>query len=295
MTVDELAKADAALLDGCYVLETTSAKEKMDAATVDARYRDLSQVEQDFRTLKTVHLEVRPVYLRKAERTRGHAVAAMLALRIAREMRTKLAAVFGTTRRSPGDDARQMRCSTLSRWCFLRDRMGSVEYLRLPGLDDGGLGILEPLASGHRRWMGEACADRPGRPLAPCRQDRFVRLGHISLGPAGTYVQSPSPVQGKDPSEPRGQRSGRVGAGRRGQGPPGNGSPPAIGGSSGVPLSPGRLLATRAQGRQRAPAGVSERRNRARRRAPRVRGARRCRRASRPGRQPPISPSSGRN
>ena len=145
MTVDELAKTEAALLDGCYVLETDVAKEKMDAATVDARYRDLSQVEQDFRTLKTVHLEVRPFYLRKAERTRGHAVAAMLALKIAREMRTKLAAAFGTTDDDPQAITLDDALVSLSRWCFQRDRIGTVEFLRLPGLDDRGLGILNAL------------------------------------------------------------------------------------------------------------------------------------------------------
>lgn len=43
--IDTEQQAEAALLDGCYVLETDVAKERMDAPTVDARYRDLQKVE----------------------------------------------------------------------------------------------------------------------------------------------------------------------------------------------------------------------------------------------------------
>ncbi|MGH6861837.1 MAG: hypothetical protein ACRECY_16420 [Phyllobacterium sp.] len=61
--------AESALLDGCYVLETNVRPQHMDTQTVDARYRDLQQVERNFRTLKTGFLEVRPIFLRKAART----------------------------------------------------------------------------------------------------------------------------------------------------------------------------------------------------------------------------------
>ncbi|MGH8489585.1 MAG: IS1634 family transposase, partial [Gammaproteobacteria bacterium] len=49
-TVDEEAVAESALLDGCYVLETDVRPQHMDTQTVDARYRDLQQVERNFRT-----------------------------------------------------------------------------------------------------------------------------------------------------------------------------------------------------------------------------------------------------
>jgi len=48
-------------------------------ATVHARYNDLAQVERAFRTMKTGHLEVRPVYVRNAGRTRAHVFIVMLA------------------------------------------------------------------------------------------------------------------------------------------------------------------------------------------------------------------------
>ena len=56
----------------------------MDAKTVDARYRDLQKVERNFRTVKTTFLEIRPIFLRKAERTKAHVFVAMLALKITR-------------------------------------------------------------------------------------------------------------------------------------------------------------------------------------------------------------------
>jgi len=43
-------------------------------------------VEKAFRTSKTVHLEMRPVHVQLASRTRGHAFVVMLAYRIVREL-----------------------------------------------------------------------------------------------------------------------------------------------------------------------------------------------------------------
>ena len=51
--IDEEAKAQDSLLDGCYLLETNVPVDLMDAKTVDERYRDLQKVERNFRTVKT--------------------------------------------------------------------------------------------------------------------------------------------------------------------------------------------------------------------------------------------------
>ena len=55
------------------------------------RYLDLTQVERDFRTLKTGLLELRPIFLRKEGRTRGHALVCLLALKLARELDRRMA------------------------------------------------------------------------------------------------------------------------------------------------------------------------------------------------------------
>ena len=47
--------------------------------------------------MKTGLLEIRPVFVRKESRTRGHVFCSMLALKLQREVERRLAAVFGTT------------------------------------------------------------------------------------------------------------------------------------------------------------------------------------------------------
>jgi hypothetical protein len=81
----------AAQLDGCYVVETNLPGEAATTAQVHDRYVDLTRVERDFRALKTGLLEIRPVFVRKATRTRGHAVVSMLALKLARELDRRMA------------------------------------------------------------------------------------------------------------------------------------------------------------------------------------------------------------
>ena len=76
----------AGRLDGCYVLKTDLPAARLDRETVHARYRDLAKVEKAFRGLKTAHLELRPVYLRLADRTRAHALVCLLALRVRQDL-----------------------------------------------------------------------------------------------------------------------------------------------------------------------------------------------------------------
>ena len=69
-----------------HVLKTDLTKETINKETVHACYKDLTLVEWVFRTSKTVELEMRPVYVRLADRTRGHAFIVMLAYRIVQEL-----------------------------------------------------------------------------------------------------------------------------------------------------------------------------------------------------------------
>jgi hypothetical protein len=90
-TKDETVGADLELLDGCYVLETDLPADLADANAVNARYMSLTKVERDFRTMKTGLLELRPIFLRKAERTEGHALVSMLALKLVRALDRRVA------------------------------------------------------------------------------------------------------------------------------------------------------------------------------------------------------------
>lgn len=76
----------AAKLDGCYCLKTDLLKEAVAKEMIHDRYKDLAQVEWAFRTSKTTHLEARPIYVRKAERTRGHLLVLMLGYLLVQEL-----------------------------------------------------------------------------------------------------------------------------------------------------------------------------------------------------------------
>jgi transposase len=90
-TEDVAARQQQAQLDGCYVIESDLPKEVANTQQVHDRYLDLTKVERDFRTLKTGLLELRPIFLRKEGRTRGHALVCLLALKLARELDRRLA------------------------------------------------------------------------------------------------------------------------------------------------------------------------------------------------------------
>jgi len=85
---DDGALAQAALLDGCYVIQSDVAKDDADAQTLHDRYCDLENVERAFRTMKIAHLEMRPVFVCKEESTKGHAFVVMLALLLQRKLET---------------------------------------------------------------------------------------------------------------------------------------------------------------------------------------------------------------
>ena len=79
--------AEVSKLDGCYVIKTDLEKEAASAETVHGRYKDLAEVEWGFRTMKTVFLEMRAIYVRKACRTRAHVFIVMLAYLLSFELR----------------------------------------------------------------------------------------------------------------------------------------------------------------------------------------------------------------
>ncbi|MBU0699947.1 IS1634 family transposase [bacterium] len=85
--VDEDEKKKAGELDGCYCIKTDLPKDKASKEKVHRRYKDLANVEQAFRTMKTELLETRPVYVRKQKRTRGHVFVVMLAYIIIKELK----------------------------------------------------------------------------------------------------------------------------------------------------------------------------------------------------------------
>jgi hypothetical protein len=83
--------AQEAALDGLYVVRTSLSAAALDDAATVKSYKSLSLVERAFRCLKTVDLQIRPVYHWLAERVRAHVFLCMLAYYLEWHMRQRLA------------------------------------------------------------------------------------------------------------------------------------------------------------------------------------------------------------
>lgn len=98
LDIDAQKRSAAEELDGCYVVISDVPHAAASADKLWDRYGDLQRVERDFRTMKTGLLELRPIFLRKAGRTRGHALVAMLALKLTRALERRTAPLGLTTK-----------------------------------------------------------------------------------------------------------------------------------------------------------------------------------------------------
>jgi len=87
---DEEQIAAEAALDGLYVVRTSVAEETLSAEQTVSAYKDLSQVEWAFRSLKSVDLHVRPIYHWKDDRIRSHVFLCMLAYYVEWHLRGQL-------------------------------------------------------------------------------------------------------------------------------------------------------------------------------------------------------------
>jgi len=74
----EVLAKDAAM-DGIYVIRTSLPEEAMGAEQAVLTYKRLAKVERAFRTMKSVDLQVRPIYHRTEERVKAHLFLCMLA------------------------------------------------------------------------------------------------------------------------------------------------------------------------------------------------------------------------
>jgi hypothetical protein len=120
--IDEEALGEKARLDGVYVIKTDTLARDLDKETVHRVYKSLYQVETDFRTMKS-GLEIRPVFVRKKSRTRGHVLVVMLALILVRELKRRLSAMNLEVSHA---------IMAMDGWCLLRERIGTLEFTRLP-------------------------------------------------------------------------------------------------------------------------------------------------------------------
>jgi len=78
-------------LDGIYVIRTSEPAERLSAEDTVRSYKNLTQVEQAFRSLKGMDLMVRPIWHRTEDHVRAHLLICMLAYYVEWHMRKALA------------------------------------------------------------------------------------------------------------------------------------------------------------------------------------------------------------
>ena len=93
---DEEKIAAELLLDGCYVITTDAKPDQMDSAKTVESYKRLRLVEMAFRNLKTVQLEVRPVFHKTDDRIRAHVFLCVLAYYLQWHMNQRLQPLFAS-------------------------------------------------------------------------------------------------------------------------------------------------------------------------------------------------------
>jgi transposase len=93
-SVDTDKVAQEAKFDGCYIISTDVDKAQMNTVEVVNAYKSLTFVERAFRNLKTVQLEIRPVYHKNDDRIRSHVFLCMLAYYLQWHMEQRLAPLF---------------------------------------------------------------------------------------------------------------------------------------------------------------------------------------------------------
>src|SRR5712691_10431386 len=90
-TRDTASIAAEAALDGIYVLRTNVPAEALSSAATVTAYKGLAHAERAFRSMKTVDIELRPVFHWRSPRVRAHVLLCMLAYYLEWHMRQALA------------------------------------------------------------------------------------------------------------------------------------------------------------------------------------------------------------
>jgi hypothetical protein len=101
---DQAAIDAEAALDGVYVLRASVSAGSLDGAGVVEAYKRLAGVERDFRSLKTVDLEIRPIHHRLEDRVKGHLLVCLLAAYLTWHLRRAWAPLCFTDEAPPPRD-----------------------------------------------------------------------------------------------------------------------------------------------------------------------------------------------
>jgi transposase len=134
---DEDALSEESLLDGCYVIKSNVFEQDANTKELHDRYCDLEMVERAFRTIKTSHLELRPVFVKKKSSTQGHVFVVMLALFLQRELENAIADMDITVEEAI-DELKAIRMQEVA--------LGDATIQNIPSPTETGREILEKTA-----------------------------------------------------------------------------------------------------------------------------------------------------
>ena len=98
---NEASIHEEAALDGIYVLRTTITQDELDPAGVISAYKELKGVEWDFRSMKAIDVDLRPVHHRLEDRVKAHALVCFLATYVTFHLRRTLAPLTFTDTAPP--------------------------------------------------------------------------------------------------------------------------------------------------------------------------------------------------
>jgi len=150
-----------AAIDGIYVLRTSVSADTLDPAGVVAAYKNLAGVERDFRSLKAIDADLRPIYHRLEDRVRAHVLICMLAAYLTWHLRRAWAPLTYTDETPPARDnpVAPAKRSTGAERKASRHRDNHDQPVR------SFRGLLEPLATLNRNDLRYGADDTA--PLVP--------------------------------------------------------------------------------------------------------------------------------
>jgi transposase len=129
------AIAAEAALDGIYVVRTSLPAATLDDAGTVAAYKSLALVERAFRSLKTVDLQIRPLYHWLSTRVRAHVFLCMLSYHVEWHLRARLAPMLYD------DDDREAAAALRTSIVAKAARSPAAQAKQTHGLTDDGLPV----------------------------------------------------------------------------------------------------------------------------------------------------------
>lgn len=112
-------------LDGCYIVKSDVSSQRLSKDELVENYKRLQNIETAWRQMKTVQLEIRPVWHWKPDRVRAHVFLCMLSYLVQHEMCQRLQPLFDSN--SKGKDRQWTFDSVLSRLSSLREDERDLE------------------------------------------------------------------------------------------------------------------------------------------------------------------------